>query len=80
MNSIEKIFERILWNSRLVVLFAVVASLATAVAMFFIATVDVWILLSHLGDFLAADLSTADRAELRRNSITHVVEIIDGYL
>ena len=41
----ERLFELTLWNSRLVVLFAVIASLLTAFGMFYIATVDVWFML-----------------------------------
>jgi uncharacterized membrane protein YqhA len=77
---IEKLFESILWNSRLVVLFAVVASLLTAFAMFYIATVDVWFLLVHLGEYLSSELTNEARIEFRAGVVTHVVEIIDGYL
>ena len=76
----EKIFETLLWNSRLVVLVAVVFSLLTALSMFYLATVDAWYLLSHLGDYAAPALDAVARAELRGVMITHVVEVIDGYL
>ncbi len=74
-----KAFETVLWNSRLVVIFAVIASLATAFVMFFIATVDAWILVSHLGDYLN-EMTAEARADYRAGVVTHVVEIIDGYL
>lgn len=80
MNVLKAIFENILWNSRLVVLFAVVASLATAFVVFYIATVDAWYLVSHMGEYLSADLYGDARKEFRSEAITHVVEIIDGYL
>ena len=38
----EKYFERFLWHSRRVVVLAVIASLAAAIAMFYMATVDAW--------------------------------------
>jgi len=79
-SIIEKLFENSLWNSRLVVLSAVVASLLTAFAMFYIATVDVWFMLSHLGDYVSSDLSGEARIKFRSGVVTHVVEIIDGYL
>lgn len=41
MKQVERLFERLLWNSRLITLVAVVASLAVAVVMFYIATADV---------------------------------------
>lgn len=78
MNMIEKIFEKILWNSRFMVLIAVIASLASALAVMFMATVDAWQMVSHLGEYLHA--IGQQKADLRVQSIIHVVEIIDGYL
>ena len=79
-NSYEKLFEVTLWNSRLVVIFAVVASLLAAFGMFYIATVDVWFMLSHLGEYVSTDLTDEARVSFRATVVTHVVEIIDGYL
>ena len=78
MKSIEKLFETILWNSRFVVLLAVIACLGAAFGIFYIATVDSWVMLSHLIHY--ASLDDATRLTARANTITHVVEIIDGYL
>lgn len=80
MRLLESIFEGLLWNSRLIVLFAVVASLATCFAMFYIATVDAWLLLTHLGEYASPELSISARADMRATIVTHVIEIIDGYL
>lgn len=80
MKKLEQLFEAVLWDSRFVVLFAVVASLLTALAMFYVATVDAYYMLSHLGDYASPELSPEGRAELRSTTITHVVEIVDGYL
>ncbi|MEE9446645.1 MAG: YqhA family protein [Arenicellales bacterium] len=80
MKNIAHAFESLIWNSRLVVLIAVIMSLFTAFAMFYIATVDAWMMLSHLGDYLAVDLQGDARASFRASVVTHVVEIIDGYL
>ncbi len=78
MRIIEVIFEKILWNSRLMVVAAVIASLAAAVAVMYIATVDAWQMISHLYEYASA---TGDaRMALRTATVTHVVEIIDGYL
>jgi uncharacterized membrane protein YqhA len=77
---IERMFEKFLWNSRFIVLVAVIASLVTAIAMFYIATVDVWVLVSHLGDYISPDLNGDARREFRAESVAHVVEVIDGYL
>jgi uncharacterized membrane protein YqhA len=80
MNKLEQTFEGALWHSRFVVLFAVVASLATAFVMFFIATVDAWFLVGHMFEYLSADLVGDARDSFRSSTVTHVVEIIDGYL
>ncbi len=40
MKLVEQLFEKALWNSRFVVLLAVISSLFTAFAMFYMATVD----------------------------------------
>lgn len=76
----ERIFETALWNSRFVVVVAVIASLVTAFAMFFLASVDAFFLVTHLGDYLSADLIGEARKDFRAETVTHVVEIIDGYL
>ncbi|MDO6460673.1 YqhA family protein [Granulosicoccaceae sp. 1_MG-2023] len=77
---LEKLFEGFLWRSRWVVIIAVIASLLTGFAVFYIATVDAWMLLTHLGDYLDPLLSGEARADFRATQIAHVVEIIDGYL
>ncbi len=79
-NCIEYWFERGLWSSRLVVLVAVLASLATAFAVFYLATVDAWFLVVELTGYAAPDLSDVARRAIRSQVIAHVVEVIDGYL
>lgn len=80
MNKIERIFEGALWQSRFVVLSAVVASLISAFAMFYMATIDSFYMITHLGDYASSDLTIDARNLLRGETVTHVVEIIDGYL
>jgi uncharacterized membrane protein YqhA len=80
MKKTEYIFEGLLWNSRYIVIAAVIASLGAGVAMFYIATVDAVYMLIHLVDYVSPGLATEARAELRAETITHVVEIVDGYL
>jgi uncharacterized membrane protein YqhA len=78
--KLESVFEAILWESRLVVIAAVIASLVAGFAMFYLATVDAYFMVIHLYDYASPELEAASRAELRANTITHVVEIVDGYL
>ncbi|HIE39971.1 MAG TPA: YqhA family protein [Thiomicrorhabdus sp.] len=74
----EKIFESILWNSRFVVLIAVVASLITAFAIFYLTAIDVYYTISHLAHYHS--LADAERAGLKAQTIAHVVGSVDGFL
>ena len=76
---VERVFERLLWNSRFVVVVAVIGSVASGFALFYLATIDVIYLVAHLAPY-AGDMTEAARAELRSNTVTHVVEVVDGYL
>lgn len=80
MKYLEHIFESILWNSRFVVLLAVLSSMVASFAMFFVATVDAARMAAHLLDYASSSLSVVDRSALRAETVTHVVEIVDGYL
>jgi uncharacterized membrane protein YqhA len=80
MKKFEQMFEGMLWQSRFVVLFAVIASLVSALAMFYMATVDAFFMVAHLADYASSQLDFVARNELRGTTITHVVEIVDGYL
>jgi uncharacterized membrane protein YqhA len=76
----EKYFENFLWRSRLVVILAVIASLVSAIAMFYMATVDAWYMISHLLHYASPELTGAERVLLRSETVTHVVEMVDGFL
>ena len=74
----EKVFESLLWNSRFVVLIAVVASLITAFAIFYLTAIDVYYTISHLASYHS--LPDAERALLKSQTIAHVVGSVDGFL
>lgn len=80
MKKLEMIFEGILWKSRLIVLTAVVASIAASLSMFFIATVDAFYTIGHLAHYASPELDEAARGSLRGTTVAHVVEVVDGYL
>ncbi|SRR5665647_566467 len=80
MKFIEQLLESFLWNSRFVVLVAVFASLAAGFALFYIATVDVFLVVQHVSHYADASLSNEARRLLHDESITHIVEVVDGYL
>ncbi len=73
-------FESLLWNSRLIVLVAVIGSLGVALVMFYIATVDVVSLIPHLRHYHDLSLAPEARGALRGTIVAHVVEVVDGYL
>lgn len=80
MRRVEGGFEGLLWGSRYLVLVGVVASLAAAVAMLFMAAVDTVRLVGHALHYAARDVSVEAQAAMRSTAITHVVEIVDGFL
>ena len=76
----ERAFEQVLWNSRLIVLLAVVASLLVGVGMFFVSTVDVVQLPGRLREYAIDPGHDSSHAKLRTEAVVRVVEVIDGYL
>lgn len=80
MKFFESLFEGSLWNSRFVILLAVTGSLLAGFAIFFMATVDVVLLVGHALHY--ADTSMADEARkaLHDSTVSHIVEVVDGYL
>ena len=79
-SSLEKLFERLLWGSRLLVLVAVVAGLALALGMAFVATADVLYFVGLLLQYLDPELGSQARYELQIDIVTAVVKVLDGYL
>lgn len=80
MKKLESAFENMLWSTRFVVLAAVIVSILASFALFYIASVDAFYMLSHLVDYASPSMTEAARAELHDTTIAHVVEIVDGYL
>ncbi len=78
MKLVEKYFEKLLWNSRLMVLAAVISSLLLSLVLFIVTTIDVGSLLIHAGDYL--DATTEARRALKIEMIAHIVGSIDGFL
>jgi uncharacterized membrane protein YqhA len=78
--KLEDGFEKVLWNSRLVVLVAVVASLLVSFCMFYVSTVDVVDLLGHIVHYGQGSAGAAGREAARTQIVAHVVEVVDGYL
>ena len=80
MKFFESLFEGALWNSRFVVLTAVVGSLLAGIAIFYMATVDVVFLFQHAMHYADASLTEEARKALHDTTVSHIVEVVDGYL
>ncbi|BBN60376.1 YqhA family protein [Hydrogenovibrio marinus] len=74
----EDWFESFLWNSRFIVLFAVIASLLMAFGIFYVTSIDVYYTLSHLSHY--AQMDDIARADLKAKTVAHVVGSVDGFL
>lgn len=80
MKFLEWFFEGSLWNSRFVILTAVVGSLFAGFAIFYMATVDVVYLVIHTLHYADPDMAIEARKALHDSTVTHIVEVVDGYL
>ena len=80
MKFFESLFEGALWNSRFIVLTAVVGSLLAGIAIFYMATVDVVFLFQHAMHYADASLTDEARKALHDTTVSHIVEVVDGYL
>ena len=78
MKFFENLFEGSMWNSRFVILFAVLGSLFAGFAIFYLATVDVVYLVQHAMHYASVDDEA--RKTLHENIVSHIVEVVDGYL
>ena len=80
MRFVETVFEGSMWNSRFVVLSAVLGSLFAGFAIFYMATVDVVYLVQHTLHYADASLTEEARKVLHDSTVSHIVEVVDGYL
>lgn len=80
MKFIETLFEGSLWNSRFIVLAAVLGSLFAGLAIFFMATVDVFYLVTHVIHYADPSMEAEARKVLHDSTVSHIVEVVDGYL
>jgi len=75
----ENVFEAALWQFRWAVVIGVVASALTALVMFYVAAVDTFYVVKDYIGYI--DITDSElRNNFRADAISHVVEIIDGFL
>lgn len=80
MKLFEGLFEGSMWNSRFVIILAVLGSLFAGFAIFYLATVDVFYLVQHALHYASSDLTDETRKALHDSTVSHIVEVVDGYL
>jgi uncharacterized membrane protein YqhA len=82
-KAVERGFEKFLWNSRFIVLFAVISSMISSVILFVVATVDVFELIQKVFRYVMLPGSdrTADAyEEFHGEVVGHIIGAIDDYL
>jgi uncharacterized membrane protein YqhA len=80
MRALEHFFETALWNSRFLIVIAVVASILASLAMFFVGSVDVFHLAGELLHYVRPGIDPTEQSTLHALIVASVAEIIDGFL
>jgi uncharacterized membrane protein YqhA len=80
MSLLVKLSERVLWQSRLIVPVAVLASALLAAGATFFVSVDVAHTLGKIVSYASPALSDSGRYALRLDILGDIVGIVDGYL
>ena len=75
--KIEEVFEKFLWSSRFLVLFAVLSSLAASLCLFFIGTFDV---VRVVVDLVSSALGMTDKVDVHVELIGTVIGSVDIFL
>ncbi len=82
-KAIESAFEKFLWNSRFIVLLAVVSSMISSVILFVVATVDVFELINKVFKYVAlpgSERTTSAYEDFHGEVVGHIIGAIDDYL
>ena len=82
-QAVERGFEKFLWNSRFVVLLAVISSMISSMILFVVATVDVFELIQKVFRYMMLPGSdrTADAyEEFHGDVVGHIIGAIDDFL
>jgi uncharacterized membrane protein YqhA len=80
MKLLERLFEGALWNSRFLVIIAVVMSLLTSIIMFVVAGADAIRLIGHLPPYLDPTTPDTVRTALHDQTLGRIATTIDGFL
>ncbi len=77
MKTLEKIVEWLLWESRLMIIFAVISSILAAFVLVGIGTFDIIVVLKHVPH---AFTDKEAFEEYHGEAITHIISAVDAYL
>ncbi|MDQ7011481.1 MAG: YqhA family protein, partial [Mariprofundaceae bacterium] len=73
----ERLFETMLWNSRFIVLLAVISSLLGAVLLFVLATMD----MAHLSmAFVEHFVLGREHPDFHVEAVGHIIQAVDDFL
>jgi len=73
----ERLFETMLWNSRFIVLLAVISSLLGAVLLFVLATMD----MAHLSAaFFEHFVMGREHSDFHVEAVGHIIQAVDDFL
>lgn len=77
MNLLEKIFENILWNSRLFVVLAVIFGLLGSIILFVVASLDIY----HVAHYTAEHIfSSHHPSDFHEKIVSDIIGAVDLYL
>jgi len=80
MDWLKGAFEKVLWNSRLVVLFAVITSVLAGMVLFCVIGVESLRVLLNMLHYANPAMALDQREAILRQSILREIALIDGYL
>lgn len=77
MHRLERVFERVLWESRLMVILAVVSSIFAALVLTVMGTYDILLIFIELFHAFT-DVETYEK--YHKEAVIHIISAIDAYL
>jgi uncharacterized membrane protein YqhA len=80
MYSLKSVFEKVLWNSRFVVLFSVITSVLAGVVLFCVIGLESLRILASLAGYANLAMPLEERDAILREGILREIALIDGYL
>jgi uncharacterized membrane protein YqhA len=80
LNRLKNAFEKLLWNGRLVVLFAVITSVLAGMVLFCVIGIESLRVLLNMLRYADPTMALDQREAILRQSILREIALIDGYL